>query len=43
MHYAIHGHTAAEHILERADHQKQNMGLMTWQDAPDGKIKRVMS
>ena len=32
MHYAIHGHTAAEHILERADHQKQNMGLMTWQD-----------
>ena len=38
MHYAIHGHTAAEHILERADHQKQNMGLMTWQDAPDGKI-----
>ena len=34
------GHTAAEHILERADHQKQNMGLMTWQDAPDGKIKK---
>lgn len=30
-------------FLERADHQKQNMGLMTWQDAPDGKIKRVMS
>lgn len=43
MHYAIHGHTAAEHILERADHQKQNMGLMTWQDAPDAKLKRVMS
>lgn len=40
MHYAIHGHTADEHILERADHQKQNMGLMTWQDAPDGKIKK---
>lgn len=40
MHYAIHGHTAAELILERADHQKQNMGLMTWQDAPDGKIKK---
>lgn len=40
MHYAIHGHTAAEHILERADYQKQNMGLMTWQDAPDGKIKK---
>lgn len=40
MHYAIHGHTAAEHILERADHQKQNMGLMTWQDAPDSKIKK---
>lgn len=29
MYYAIHGHTAAELILERADHQKQNMGLMT--------------
>lgn len=40
MYYAIHGHTAAELILERADHQKQNMGLMTWQDAPDGKIKK---
>lgn len=40
MHYAIHGHTAAELIVERADHQKQNMGLTTWQDAPDGKIKK---
>ena len=40
MHYAIHGHTAAELIVERADSQKQHMGLTTWQDAPDGKIKK---
>lgn len=40
MHYAIHGHTAAELILERADHQKDHMGLATWADAPDGKIKK---
>lgn len=40
MHYAIHGHTAAELILERADHQKYHMGLATWADAPDGKIKK---
>lgn len=40
MHYAIHGHTAAELIVERADSTKEHMGLMTWQDAPDGKIKR---
>lgn len=40
MHYAIHGHTAAELIVERADSQKEHMGLSTWQDAPDGKIKR---
>ena len=40
MHYAIHGHTAAELIVERADHQKEHMGLTTWQDAPDGKIKK---
>jgi len=38
MHYAVHGHTAAELILERANSEKQNMGLMTWTDAPDGKI-----
>lgn len=40
MHYAIHGHTAAELIVERADHRKAYMGLTTWADAPDGKIKK---
>ena len=38
MHYAVHGHTAAELIVERADSEKQNMGLTTWTDAPNGKI-----
>lgn len=40
MHYAIHGHTAAELIMERANHEKEHMGLTTWADAPDGKIKK---
>ena len=40
MHYAVHGHTAAELIVERADHTKEHMGLNTWADAPDGKIKK---
>ena len=40
MHYAVHGHTAAELIVERADHTKDHMGLTTWADAPDGKIKK---
>lgn len=40
IHYAIHGHTAAELIVERADSQKDHMGLTTWQDAPEGKIKK---
>ena len=40
MHYAVHGHTAAELIVERADHTKEHMGLTTWADAPDGKIKK---
>lgn len=39
MHYAVHGHTTAELIMERADHKKEHMGLTTWSDAPDGKIK----
>ncbi len=39
MHFAVHGHTAAELIVDRADHQKEHMGLTTWADAPDGKIK----
>ena len=38
MHYAVHGHTAAELIYERADAEKPNMGLTTWASAPDGKI-----
>lgn len=41
MHYAVHGHTAAELILERADSTKEHMGLTTWQDAPRGKIKKT--
>ena len=40
MHYAIHGHTAAEIIVDRADSQKEHMGLTTWKDAPDGKIQK---
>ena len=38
MHYAVHGHTAAELIVDRADAQKEHMGLTTWEKAPDGKI-----
>ncbi len=40
MHFAVHGHTASELIVERADHTKEHMGLTTWADAPDGKIKK---
>ena len=40
MHYAVHGHTAAELIYARADAKKEHMGLTTWKDAPDGKIKK---
>jgi len=38
LHYAIHGNTAAEVIVDRADHQKENMGLTHWEGAPAGKI-----
>ena len=38
MHYAVHGHTAAELIVERANSQKEYMGLTTWENAPKGKI-----
>ena len=38
MHYAVHGHTAAELIVERADHTKEHMGLTTWADVPDDKV-----
>ena len=40
MHFAVHGHTAAELIVERANAEKPHMGLTTWQDAPNGKIKK---
>ncbi len=38
LHFAIHGHTAAELILKRADSKKDSMGLTTWKNAPHGKI-----
>ena len=38
LHFAIHGHTAAELVVERADSQKEKMGLTTWKSAPHGKI-----
>ena len=38
LHFAIHGHTAAELIVERADSTKEKMGLTTWRNAPRGKI-----
>jgi hypothetical protein len=41
MHFAIHGFTAAELILERADSKKSHMGLMTWKKAPKGKIHKT--
>ena len=41
MHYAVHRHTAAELIVERADAEKENMGLTTWENAPDGKILKA--
>ena len=40
MHYAVHGQTAAEVIVDRANHQKENMGLTSWEAAPKGKIQR---
>jgi hypothetical protein len=40
LHWAIHGHTAAQVILSRAHHEKENMGLTTWKDAPMGKIQK---
>ena len=41
MHYAVHGRTAAELIVERADAEKEHMGLTTWENAPDGKIVKT--
>ena len=40
LHYAVHGHTAAELIRERADADRPHMGLTTWGSSPDGKILR---
>lgn len=40
LHWAIHGQTAAEVIVNRADADRQNMGLTTWKDAPRGKIQK---
>lgn len=40
LHWAIHRQTAAEIIVNRANHQKENMGLTTWKDAPKGKIQK---
>jgi hypothetical protein len=40
LHWAIHGQTAAEVIVNRANHQTENMGLTSWKDAPSGKIQK---
>ena len=40
LHWAIHGRTAAELIVERANHKKEHMGLSTWEAAPSGKIQK---
>ena len=41
MHYAVHGNTAAEVIVARANHNKEHMGLKSWKNAPDGKIVKT--
>lgn len=41
MHFAVHRHTAAELIVERADASKEHMGLTTWENAPEGKILKA--
>lgn len=41
IHYAVHGHTAAELIVERADAEKEHMGLTSWENAPNGKIVKT--
>jgi hypothetical protein len=40
MHFAVHGQTAAEVIVDRADHRLENMGLTSWENSPQGKIHR---
>jgi len=41
LHFAIHGHTAAELIMRRADSNKEQMGLTSWEYSPDGKILKT--
>lgn len=41
MHYAVHQHTAAELIMERANAESEHMGLTSWENAPDGKIVKT--
>ncbi len=41
LHFAIHGHTAAELVMKRADSSKTHMGLTSWENAPDGKIVKT--
>ncbi len=41
MHYAVHGHTAAELIVDRANAEREHMGLTTWENAPQGKIVKT--
>ncbi len=41
MHFAVHGHTAAELIVKRANAEKEHMGLTSWENAPDGKIVKT--
>lgn len=41
MHYAVHGHTAAELIVDRANAEHEHMGLNTWEKAPQGKIVKT--
>ncbi|MEI6093910.1 MAG: virulence RhuM family protein [Gammaproteobacteria bacterium] len=41
LHYAIHGHTASELVLERADSNKPHMGLTSWEHSPNGKILKT--
>ena len=41
MHFAVHGHTAAELIVDHADADKEQMGVTTWEKAPNGKIVKA--
>jgi hypothetical protein len=41
LHYAVHGHTAAELIISRANAEKKHMGLTSWEKSPDGKIVKT--